>query len=114
MLHDAREKREFICKISNFFHNRAAVFVENVQQGRCEGKKKTGRQKRLLLSAGWLLARLLTQGGLFDGEIFACCFAVQIDGDGIISCGKKLACVEVHSLRIVTINTFGKESFIPI
>ena len=32
----------------------------------------------------------------------------------LISCGKKLACVEVHSLRIVTINTFGKESFIPI
>lgn len=53
---------EFVCKISNFFHNRAAVFVENVQQGRCEGKKKTGRQKRLLLSAGWLLARLPMQG----------------------------------------------------
>ena len=96
MLHDAREKREFVCKLSNFFHNRAAVFVENVQQGRCEGKKKTGRQKRLLLSAGCASA---DAGGLFDGEIFACCFAVQIDGDGVISCGKRFACTEVHLIR---------------
>ena len=49
------------------------------------------------------VVRLLMQGGLFDGEIFACCFAVQIDGDGIISCGKKLACVEVELFRIFAV-----------
>ena len=101
MLHDAREKREFVCKISNFFHNRAAVFVENVQQGRCEGKKKTGRQKRLLLSAGCASA---DAGGLFGySESLACCFAVQIDGDGVLTCGKRFACTEVELFRIFAV-----------
>lgn len=66
-----------------FFHNRAAVFVENVQQGRCEGKKKTGRQKRLLLSAGCASA---DAGGLFDGEGCFIEYIIQIDFQCIFSC----------------------------